>query len=203
MKSLKNIAVLASGKGTNLQAISDNIRKGALRANLVVVISDRKDAFALKRARRAGVKALFIDPGSFGSRQAYDRELVAALKKERVDLVILAGFMRILSPFFVKSFHNRILNIHPALLPSFKGMDAIKDAYRYGSKVTGVTVHFVDQKMDHGLIIAQEAVAISDTETLAALEARIHKIEHSIYTEAIRKVLAGKIWVQGRRVICR
>jgi phosphoribosylglycinamide formyltransferase 1 len=198
---MKNIAVLASGNGTNLQAIIDNIKKGALRARLVIVISDKKDAFALERAKKAGLKTLFCDPKNYGSREAYDAVVLSVLKKEKVDLVILAGFMRILSPFFVKSMKNKILNIHPALLPSFKGMDSIKDAYHYGVKVTGVTVHFIDEKMDHGPIVLQEAVMIRPGESLAGLEARIHRVEHKIYSEAIRKVLSGKVGVQGRRVV--
>jgi phosphoribosylglycinamide formyltransferase-1 len=200
---MKNIAVLASGNGTNLQAIIDNIKKGLLSVDLVLVVSDRRAAFALKRAEKAGIRAVFIDPKSFGSRQAYEEELVRVLGKARVDYVILAGFMRILGSYFVKKFRNKILNIHPALLPAFKGMGSIKEAARYGVKVTGVTVHFVDEKTDHGPIIAQEAVDIRDHESVEDLEARIHKVEHQLYSDAIRKVLSGKLVVRGRRVVSK
>jgi phosphoribosylglycinamide formyltransferase-1 len=198
---MKNIAVFASGNGTNLQAIINNIAKGALRANLALVVSDRRDAFALKRARRAGVRAIFIDPKEFGSREAYEKYICGILKKEKVDLVVLSGFMRILSPVMVRKYRNRILNIHPALLPAFKGMDSIKDAFQYGVKVTGVTVHLVDEKMDHGPIIGQEPVAILDDESVAELEARIHKAEHKLYSKAIARVLMQCFVVKKRKVV--
>ncbi len=198
---MKKIAVFASGNGTNLEAIIRHIRKGTLAAKLVLVVSDRKDAFALKRARKAGIPAVAVEPREFSSRQSYEEHLLGLLRKAGVGLVVLAGFMRILSPFFVNRYRNKILNIHPALLPAFKGVDAIGEAYRYGVKVTGVTVHFVDEKMDHGPIVAQEAVAIRDGESLASLEARIHRVEHEIYSEAIGKVLRGKVSLRGRRVV--
>jgi phosphoribosylglycinamide formyltransferase 1 len=200
-EGVKNIAVFASGNGTNLQAIIDNIRKGVLPARLALVVSDRADAFALKRAEKARVKALYIDPKSFGSREDYEKHVVGVLKKEKVDLVVLAGFMRILGGYFIKSYRNRILNIHPALLPAFKGGEAIKDAFSYGVRVTGVTVHFVDEKVDHGPIIAQEEVAVRDGESVERLEERIHRLEHKIYTDAIKRVLAGRIVLKGRRVV--
>jgi phosphoribosylglycinamide formyltransferase-1 len=200
---MKNIAVLASGNGTNLQVLIDNIKRGTLKARLVLVVSDRKDAFALRRAEKAGVPAVYLNPKDFESREAFDRCILGFLKKTKVDLVILAGYMRILSPSFVKAFKNRILNIHPALLPAFPGMDSIKDAHAWGAKVTGVTVHFVDEKTDHGPIVAQGVVAIREGETLAALEARIHKVEHEIYTKAIAQVLSGRVKVVGRKVVAR
>jgi phosphoribosylglycinamide formyltransferase-1 len=198
---MKTIAVFASGNGTNLQAIIDNIRRGALRARLALVISDQPNAFALKRAGKAGVKALYIDPKGFPLKEEYEKHMVGILKKEKIDLVVLAGFMRILGLSFLKSYKNRILNIHPALLPAFKGKDAIGDAYRYGVKVTGVTVHFVDEHVDHGPIIAQEAVAVSPRDSLAVLEAKIHRIEHRVYSQAIRLVLAGRCRIKNRRVV--
>lgn len=198
---MKNIAVFASGNGTNLQAIINSIAKGVLRANLALVVSDQRDAFALKRAKRAGVRAIFVDPKEFGSREAYEKYICSILKKEKVDLVILAGFMRILSPVLVRAYRNRILNIHPALLPAFKGMDSIKDAYQYGVKATGVTVHFVDEKMDHGPIVAQESVSILDGESVAELEARIHKVEHKLYSKAIARVLAQRFIIKNRKVV--
>jgi phosphoribosylglycinamide formyltransferase-1 len=198
---MKNIAVFVSGNGTNLQAIIDNIRRGALKACLALVVSDNPKAFALKRAEKAGVKTLYADPKKFASRRDYEAFLVAALRKEMVGLVVMAGFMRIVSPYFVRSFKNRIVNIHPALLPAFKGMDAIKEAYRYGARVTGVTIHFVDEKVDHGPIILQEAVLIREGESVARLEERIHEVEHRIYSQAIARVLSGKAVVRGRRVV--
>lgn len=198
---MKNIAVFVSGNGTNLQAIIDHIRRGVLKARVSLVVSDNPKAFALKRAKKAGVKTLYVDPKKFASRQDYEAVLVAALKKEKVDLVVMAGFMRIVSPYFVRSYKNRIVNIHPALLPAFKGMDAIKEAYHSGAKVTGVTVHFVDEKVDHGPVILQEAVQITEGESLARLEERIHEVEHRVYTQAIAKVLSGRAVVRGRRVI--
>jgi len=199
---MKNIAVLASGNGTNLQAIIDNIRKGVLRgARIVLVLSDQERAFALKRAQRVGIPCLYLDPGKFSGRAAYDRALAAELKKARVDIVVLAGFMRLLSPFFVRAYKNKILNIHPALLPAFKGVHSIRRAFSSGVKVTGVTVHFVDEEMDNGPIILQEAVTIGDTESIGCLEARIHRVEHKLTTRAIKKMVAGCLRVKGRRVL--
>ncbi len=198
---MKNLAVLASGRGTNLQAIIDNVKKGSIKARLALVISDQEKAFALKRARRAGIPTLYADPKRFAGRSAYDAYLVKALKKARVDYVILAGFMRILSPAFIRAYKNRILNIHPALLPAFKGVEAIPRAYRYGVRVTGVTVHFVDEEMDHGPIILQEPVTVSANESVAELEARIHRVEHRLYAQALQKLVAGRLRITGRRVL--
>ncbi|MGE5280470.1 MAG: phosphoribosylglycinamide formyltransferase [Deltaproteobacteria bacterium] len=201
---MKRLAVLASGNGTNLQAIIDNIRKGALRgARVVLVVSDREKARALRRAAAAGIPASFEDPRKFPGRAAYDGHLVKVLRKARVDYVVLAGFMRILSPVFVRAFKNRVLNIHPALLPAFRGTDSIARAHRYGVRVTGVTVHFVDEKTDNGPVILQEAVAVRDTDSVAALEARIHRVEHRLYTQALQKLAAGRLRVRGRRVLTR
>jgi len=201
---MKRLAVFASGNGTNLQAIIDNVRKRVLRgAAVVLVISDQKKAFALKRARRAGIPTLYADPKRFAGRSAYDACLVEALKKARVDYVVLAGFMRILSPGFIRAYKNRILNIHPALLPAFKGEEAIPRAHRYGVKVTGVTVHFVDDKMDHGPVILQEAVPVADADSVAQLEARIHLVEHRLYTQALQKLVDGRLRIKGRRVLSR
>jgi len=200
---MKNIAVFASGNGTNLQVIIDNIRKGVLAARLALVVSDKRDCLALKRAKKAGLKVFYADPKKFASKQAYEEEIVRHLKEEKVDLIVLAGFMRILSPFFIAKYRNRIINIHPALLPAFKGGAAIKDAFNYGSKVTGVTVHFVDEKIDHGPIILQESVAILDNESVKQLEKKIHELEHKILTRAIRKCLAGLLIIRGRKVYPR
>lgn len=198
---MKNIAILASGNGTNLQAITDNIAKGVLKVRCVLALSDRKDAYALKRAKKAGVETLYLDPKAFASKEAYERQVLAHLKKRKVDFVVLAGFMRILSPVFVRAYKNRILNIHPALLPAFKGGVAIKDAFGYGVKVTGVTVHFVDEKVDHGPIIAQVPVEVLDFDSCEDLEARVHQAEHKVYIEAIRRVTGGRYVVRGRKVL--
>jgi phosphoribosylglycinamide formyltransferase-1 len=196
-----NFAVLASGNGSNLQAIIDAKKKGKIKGTLTLVISDKADAKALVRARKAGVKSvLFVNPKDFLSREDYDDELVAILKKEKVGLVVLAGFMRILSPVFIKAFRNKIINIHPALLPAFKGAHAVKDALAYGVKATGVTVHFVDEEVDHGAIIAQGAIEIKPKDTVETLSARIHKIEHVLYPKVIDLFLRGKIKVSGRVV---
>ena len=150
-----NFAVLVSGNGSNLQAIIDATRKGKIKGALKLVLSDKAGAYALTRARKEGIRTvLFVNPGNFRSREDFDAELVSVLKKEKIDLVVLAGFMRILSPVFIRAFRNRIMNIHPALLPAFKGGHALKDALSCGVKVTGVTVHFVDEQVDHGAIIA-------------------------------------------------
>lgn len=198
---MKKIAVFVSGNGTNLQAIINAIARGALKARIALVVSDRKDAFALTRARRAGVKTLFLDPKHYQGRRGYDAALVRYLKGGKVELVVLAGFMRILSSFFVRAFRNRILNIHPALLPAFPGGCAIKDAFGYGVKVTGVTVHFVDEKVDHGPVIVQEPVCVLATDTVESLEEKIHRVEHRVYPDAIKKVLSGELILKGRRVL--
>jgi len=188
---MKNFAVLASGKGSNLQAILSAVKEKKIKANLNVVVSDNRDAFALKRAIKEKIATVVVDPKSFKSRKDMDKAIVKELKSFGIDFVILAGYMRILSPYFVKAYKNRILNIHPALLPSFKGAHAIRDAFRYGVRITGVTVHLVDEKVDHGFVIAQESVQIRDKETFKSLEARIHKVEHKLYPEVISRFAKG------------
>ena len=190
---MKRFAVFVSGNGSNLQAIIDGTKKGKIHARLALVVSDNKNAYALKRALKAGIITTVVDPKKFKTREAMDRVIIAELKSFGIDFVVLAGYMRILSPHFVKTFRNKILNIHPALLPSFKGAHAIKDAFDAGVASTGVTVHFVDQKVDHGPIIAQEALTIRKTDTLATLEARIHKLEHKLYPKVIDCFSRGKI----------
>ncbi len=198
---MKTIAVFVSGNGTNLQAIINAVARGALKARIALVVTDKKNAFALTRARRAGIKTLFLDPKDYKDRRAYDAVLLRHIKAQKVDLVVLAGFMRILSPLFVRAYRNRILNIHPALLPAFPGEHAIQDAFRYGVGVTGVTVHFVDEEVDHGPVIIQESVRVLATDTVESLEKKIHKVEHRIYPEAIKKVLSGGFILKGRRVL--
>lgn len=198
---MKNIAVFASGSGTNLQAIIDNIAAGTLKANLALVVSDKRKAFALERARKAGIKTLFADPKKFETKEDYEKYIIGYLKDENVELIVLAGFMRIVGPALIKKYKNRILNIHPALLPAFKGGCAIKDAFQYGVKVTGVTVHVVDEKVDHGPIILQEPVSVLDSESVKELEERIHRVEHKIYSQAIQKALSGRLVIKGRKAI--
>ena len=185
-----NFAVLASGNGSNLQAIMEALKAGRIRATLAVVISDKAEARALTRARDAGVpQVLSVNPKDFASREAFDLELVRILKDNDVRLVVLAGYMRILSPAFVRAFPDRIINIHPALLPAFKGAHALKDALAAGVKTTGVTVHFVDEEVDHGAIITQVPVPIFPHDTLDTLAARIHIAEHALYPDVIDRIL--------------
>ena len=200
---LPALAVFCSGEGTNLQALLDAARRGRLRARVALVISDRKDARALTRARQARVTACFVDPRQHATRANYERALIRLCETSRIRLVCLAGFMRILSPVFVRRFHHRILNIHPALLPAFPGSHAIRDTLRWGAKVTGVTVHLVDEQVDHGPIILQEALPIRPGETGAGLVTRIHRLEHRLYPKAIGLMLAGHVRLRGRRVTLR
>jgi len=197
---MQNIAVFASGFGSNLQAIIKAIKKGKLKASLALVVSDNKKSYALKRAKKAGVKNIFIDPALFANREAFEQEVLKELKQEKVDLIVLAGFMRIIGNTLLESYPGRILNIHPALLPAFKGSFGIKDAFEYGAKITGVTVHFLDDKMDHGPIILQGAIKIDDSDTLESLEKKIHKLEHKLYPAAISLVMEGKVKIDGRKV---
>lgn len=195
-----NIAVLCSGNGTNLQAIIDAVNAGTIPARIALVAGDRKDAFAFERARNAGIETLFVDPREHAWRESFDKALVRALHAKDVGLVVLAGFMRLLSPYFIGEFRGRIMNIHPALLPAFKGAHGIRDALAYGVKVTGVTVHFVDEELDHGPIILQRAVEVRDDDTEASLLERAHAEEHKLYPEAIKLFVEGKLKIQGRKV---
>ena len=197
---MKNLGILLSGRGSNFEAIADNIASGKLDADIAIVLSNRTEAPGIESARRRGLSALVI-PSKGKVREEHDREVVAALREHKVDLVCLAGYMRLLSPWFVQQFPNRILNIHPALLPAFPGLDAQKQAFEYGVKVSGCTVHFVDENLDHGAILVQKVVPVLDGDDEHALAARILEQEHIAYTEAIRIVLGGKFRIQGRRVI--
>ena len=195
-----NIAVLASGRGTNFGAIVRAVKKGAIKANLSLLLSDNPKAGAIGRARRAGVKVILVNREDFPAKKDFESRIIQHLREEKIDLIVLAGFMRILGPDIIGEYKNRIINIHPALLPSFKGAQAIKDAFDYGVKVTGVTVHFVDDLMDHGPIILQEALSIKEGDTLESLEAKIHKIEHKLYPEAIKLFVEDKLKIEGRAV---
>lgn len=196
----KRIAVFASGFGSNLQALIDYNNKHGLNGDIVLVFSNNKDAFALERAKKNKIKAVFMDPARYSSREQYDSEIIEMLEEEKIDLVVLAGYMFLLSQEFADRFKNKILNIHPALLPSFKGTHGIKDAYRYGVKVTGVTVHFVDEGLDSGPIILQEAVDIDPGDSVEELEEKIHKVEHKIYPEAVKYFCEDRLEIDGRRV---
>ena len=197
---MKNLGILLSGRGSNFEAIADNVASGKLDANIAIIISNRADAGGIESARRRGLKALVV-PSKGKPREQHDREVVAALREHQVDLVCLAGYMRLLSPWFVQQFPNRILNIHPALLPAFPGLEAQKQAFDYGVKVSGCTVHFVDADLDHGAILVQKVVPVLDSDDEHALAARILEQEHIAYTEAIRMVLEGKYRIEGRRVV--
>lgn len=194
------LGVLASGSGTNLQAIIDSSEAGKIPARVTVVLSDKADAFALKRAEKHGISHFFVDPKKFDSREDYDKELIRILKEHQVDLVILAGFMRLMSSLFIQTFRNRVMNIHPALLPSFPGTHGVRDALNYGVKVSGVTVHFADEGLDTGPVILQEAVPVLEDDTEETLHNRIHQAEYRVYPEAIRLFAEGRLKIEGRRV---
>ena len=198
---MKNLGILLSGRGSNFEAIANNVSAGRIPdARIAVVISNKADAGGLETARRLGLAAIVI-PSKGKEREDHDREVVAALKKNKVDLVCLAGYMRLLSPWFVQQFPHRILNIHPSLLPAFPGLEAQEQAYAYGVKVAGCTVHFVDEELDHGAIIVQKALPVLDSDDEHSLSARILEQEHIAYSEAINIVLAGKYEVVGRKLV--
>ncbi len=197
---MKRLGILLSGRGSNFEAIADNVAAGKIPAEIAVVISNRPEARGLEVARQRGLNAVCI-PSKGMEREAYDRLLIEELKKNRVDLICLAGFMRLLSAMFVREFPLRILNIHPSLLPAFPGLDAQHQALEHGVKISGCTVHFVDENLDAGPIIVQAAVPVLNDDTVETLSARILKEEHRIYTEAINIVLSGKFRIEGRRVI--
>lgn len=199
---MKKLGILLSGRGSNFEAIARNVQAGKIPAEISVVISNKQEAAGLGRAKEMGLEAWFI-PSKDKGREAFDREVVAVLKEFQVDLVCLAGFMRILSPYFVREFHHRILNIHPALLPSFPGEDAQWQALEHGVKFTGCTVHLVDEGMDTGPIVCQAVVPVLDQDTVETLSARILKEEHRIYSEAICLLLEDKVRFEGRRVLHR
>jgi len=197
----KRIGVLLSGRGSNFEALADSVAAGRIpNAEIALVISNREAVVGIERAKSRGLAALVI-PSKGLEREAYDRLVVAALNEAKVDLVCLAGYMRLLSPYFVAAFPQRILNIHPSLLPSFPGLEAQKQALDYGVKFAGCTVHFVDENLDAGPIILQSVVPVEDGDTEEILSARILKEEHRIYSEAVKLVLEGKYKIAGRRVV--
>ncbi len=198
---MKRIGVLLSGRGSNFEAIADAVGAGRIPdAEIAVVISNRENAPGIEKARQRGLEAIVL-PSKGKQREEYDQEVVALLKEKNVDLVCLAGFMRLLSPGFVREFRHRILNIHPALLPAFPGLDAQKQALEWGVKFSGCTVHFVDENLDAGPIVLQAVVPVRDDDTEETLAARILREEHRLYPEAIRIVLSGKFRIEGRRVL--
>jgi len=201
------VGVLASGRGSNLQAIIDAIEADKLAARIAVVISNKKDAQALERARHHGVADVFLDPALYkdrpDSREAYDRAILAVLKEHNVELVALAGYMKIVTRVLIDAYPNRIMNIHPSLLPSFPGLKAQQQALDWGIKVSGCTVHFVTEGVDTGPIIRQAAVPVQENDTAETLEIRILAEEHRIYPEAIQLFADGRLWVEGRRVRIR
>ncbi|HHT63691.1 MAG: phosphoribosylglycinamide formyltransferase [Bacillota bacterium] len=198
--NLLKLAVLVSGRGSNLQAIIDGIKKGDLSATISVVISNCQNALALNRAREENIPTVFLDPKNFFCREDYDLALAEKIKEYEADLVVLAGFMRVLSPSFLDKFPLKVINIHPALLPSFPGTHGQKQALEYGVKVTGCTVHFVDQGVDTGPIIAQRAVSVHDDDTEKSLAERILREEHKLYPQVIQWIAEGRVKVTGRIV---
>lgn len=197
------IGVLASGRGTNLQAIIEAIERGELHAQVAVVLSDHQEALALERARQHGIPAVFLDPKRHPSREAYDLAVAEELKRYQVEVVALAGYMRIVTPAFLARFPLRVVNIHPALLPSFPGVEAQRQAVEYGVKYSGCTVHFVDEGMDTGSIIAQAVVPVQDDDTAESLAERILKEEHRLYPYVLELMAQGRVEVRGRKVYIR
>lgn len=199
------VGVLLSGRGSNLQAVIDAVEAGAVPARIAVVITNKKEALGLERARKHGIPDVYLDPKPFAgrpdSREAYDRAVLDVLQKHEVELVLLAGYMRIVTPVLVKAYQNRMMNIHPSLLPSFPGLDVQKKALDHGCKIAGCTVHFVTEGVDEGPIIVQAAVPIHETDTPETLAARILEQEHRIYPRAVQLYAEGKLRVEGRRVV--
>ena len=189
--------MLASGGGTNLQALLDDPQVGPW---VVLAVSDRADAYALERARAHSVEVVHVDPSAFADRAAFDRAVLEVLRDREIDIVALAGFMRVLGPELVKAFRGRMLNVHPALLPAFPGTQAVADALAWGVKVTGVTVHLVDEEVDHGPVVFQEAIEVLPDDDWDALEARVHEVEHRLLPAAVKALGDGRLVVEGRTV---
>jgi phosphoribosylglycinamide formyltransferase 1 len=200
MADLLKLGVLISGNGSNLQSIIDHIEKDSLKAIIKIVISNNPEAYGITRAKKHGIPVVVLKNGAFKNKEEFDLELIRILKNNYVDLVILAGFMRIITPTLLKAFPQKIMNIHPALLPSFPGIHGQKQALEYGVKISGCTVHFVDEGVDTGPIIIQSAVQVFDNDTEETLAARILKEEHKIYPRAIQFFAEGKIEINGRKV---
>lgn len=194
------VGVLISGSGTNLQALIDGCVDGSVDAEVVAVLSNKRDAFGLERARRAGIDAVYIDRAAYTTFAAYNHAITDAMKSRRVDLIVMAGYMRLLGNEVLQEFPQRVINLHPALLPAFVGASAIHDAFDHGVKVTGVTVHFANEKFDEGPIIAQEPVIVAENDTVETLEAKIHEVEHRLLPLAVRLFAEGRLVIDGRKV---
>ena len=197
------LGVLVSGSGSNLQSIIDAIESGKVRARIACVISNKPDVLALKRAEKHKIPAIVLNHRDYKGREDFEQALIKTLEDHGVELVVLAGFMRVLTSFFVRHFPHRIMNIHPALLPSFPGTPGIQQAFDYGVRVTGVTVHFIDEGTDTGPIILQETVPIRSEDSLESLEERVHAVEHKIYPQAIQLFAEERLEIQGRKVLIR
>lgn len=196
----KVVSFLVSGRGSNFKTVAEKIASGYIPADLGVVLSNRADAMALETARAMGIHACAVLPGEYSSREAHEEALVGELEARKTDLVVAAGYMRILTPYFVRQYKNRIINIHPALLPSFPGVDAQKQALHYGVKITGCTAHFIDEGTDTGPIILQKAIAVEENDTVGSLSKRILIEEHRVLPEAVKLFCEGRLRVDGRRV---
>lgn len=194
-----NIAVLASGSGSNLQSIIDAVEGGSLKAEIRLVLCNRGDAFALERAKKAGIPTATILHADYKNREAFDAAMIEQLQAADVDLVVLAGFMRLLTPLFIQTFSGRIVNIHPSLLPSFKGANGIADAVEYGVKLAGCTVHFVDEIMDNGAIIAQAVVPFTSDESAEVVQKRVLAFEHRMYPQVLQWIATGRVTQNGRK----
>lgn len=195
-----NIAVFASGKGSNFSAILKAIKKGFIKADLSILVCDNPKARVIEKAEKAKIKILLVEKNKSISQKKFEDSILQRLEEEKIDLIVLAGFMRLLSRDFVQVYRKRIINIHPSLLPSFKGAQGIKDAFSYGVKVTGVTVHFIDEEMDHGPIILQKAIKIEENDNLESLEEKIHKVEHTFYPLAIKLFVEDRLRIEDRKV---
>jgi len=196
----KKIAVFASGFGSNLQALIDFNKKSDLGGDISLTFSNNGDAFALKRAKKHNIKTVFIDPGEYPNREEFEEDILKVLDECKIDLIVLAGYMFLLTPLLINTYKDRILNIHPALLPSFKGTHGIKDAYDYGVKISGVTVHFVDEELDNGPIIMQVPVFIDKKDSLERFEEKIHEVEHKIYPQAVKLFCQDRLSINGNKV---
>lgn len=194
-----NLAVFASGKGSNFSAIAKAVKEGRVKAKLKILVCDQPQAAVIRRAQGAGVRVVLVCRRDFARRLDFETAIAEKLEEYRIDLIALAGFMRLLSPGFVRRYFGRIINIHPSLLPAFKGAHAIRDAFDAGAEVTGVTVHFVDEKVDHGPVILQDGLLVKKSDTLASLEKKIHLLEHRIYPQAISLLISGKCKAPRRK----
>lgn len=197
------IAVFASGSGSNFQALAEAIRDGGIPASIELLVCDKPSAYVLERAKTLGIDTYAFRPKDYPSREAYETEIVAELQRRSIDLIVLAGYMRLITPVLVEPFYARMINVHPALLPSFPGINSVKQALDYGVKVTGVTVHYVDGGMDTGPIIAQRAVEVLPGDTEQTLSDRVHAVEHQLLPETVRRIAEGRVTLNGRIVSIR